>query len=76
MDFMKIFKWLAENYDMVLQSLVVILGALGLIAETFARIFPGSESALTKVGKAIAKLGEYVKKVLDFLKVPDNKPKE
>ena len=73
MDIMKILAWLSQNYDMVLQSLVVILGALGVVAEAIARLIPGSESALTKVGKFLAKAGEYIKKILDFLKIPNKK---
>lgn len=72
---MEIAKFLGDNYAMILQSIMLIMGALGLICETIIRIIPnnGKESALSKVGLTIAKIGVYVQKVMDFLKVPNKK---
>lgn len=70
MEFLiKLFTWFAANYEMIGQSIMVILAAAGVIFETLNKIFgKGEDSALSKVGKAIVKIGEMVKKVLDFFK--------
>lgn len=78
MDIMKTFKWIVDNYEMVLNSIVIVLGALGMIVETVNRFFPttSNESAMTKLGKFFAKAGESVKKLMDFLRIPNNQKKE
>lgn len=75
MDIMASLKFVGNNYDVILQAVVTVLGALGLVCETINRIIPndGSESALSKVGKLIAKAGMYVQKAMDFLKIPNKK---
>ncbi len=77
MNVMEVIKFLGANYDMILQSIIMIFGALGVICESINRMLPnvGDESALSKVGKTIAKIGGYVQKFMDFIKVPNTKSK-
>lgn len=78
MDIMKVLKFIADNYEMILNAIVVVLGGLGVVVEGINRIFPtkSSDSAMTKLGKFFTKAGEYVKKILDFLKVPNVEKKD
>ncbi len=75
MDIMKVLKFIADNYEMILNSLVVVMGGLGVVVEGINRLFPtkNPESAMTKIGKFFTKAGEKVKMLLDFLKVPNTK---
>ena len=81
MDFIvKAFSFLASNYELILTAIVSILLALGAIAESLNLVFgKGEESALSKVGKALVKAGNVVKKFIDLIKPkaksePENKP--
>lgn len=75
---LKTIAFITTNYDMILSSIALILGGLGVVVEGLTRIFPTKEeeSALTKVGKFLTKAGEYVKKLLDVLRLPNVKKKE
>lgn len=68
MDIMKVVSWIASNYVELLQAIVVILGAMGVILETINKIISkDGVSALSKVAKVIARAGEIVQKVIDFV---------
>lgn len=73
MEIMKIVYWIGENYENLFSSILVILGGLGVVLEGLFRILPGQESALTKLGLALAKAGKYVKMLMDLLKIPNKK---
>jgi hypothetical protein len=78
MDVMKTVKWIADNYEMILNALVVVFGGLGVVVEGINRLLPtkSDASAMTKLGKFFTKAGEYVKKLMDFLKVPNVEKKD
>lgn len=72
---LKIAKFIIEHWDMILQSLATILGAVGVIVEAVNRLMPteSEDSALTRFGKNVAIAGEFVKKLLDKMRVPNVK---
>lgn len=73
--FIKVAKFIIQNWDMILNTIVTILGALGVLVEGLNRLLPtkSGDSALTKLGKKIAIAGETVKAVMDKLKLPNVK---
>ena len=66
---LKALSFITTNYELILTAVVSILLALGAIAESLNLVFgKGEESALSKVGKALVKAGNVVKKFIDLIK--------
>ena len=61
---MELLKWVQSNYENVL---LVIAGLVG-VAEVVVRITPTQ-----KDDSAVERIGGVLRKVMDFLKVPNNK---
>jgi hypothetical protein len=60
MDVIKAIKFIYNNYDVILQGILTIVSSLCAILEVINRFIPnkGDESAISKIGKSIAKFGE------------------
>lgn len=77
MEIMKTINWIGENYENILNSIVVVMGAMGVILETINRFIPtkNEDSAMTKLANFFVKGGGLVKKLMDYLKIPNVKKK-
>ena len=61
---MEVVTWLKDNY----QNLFLVLGGLVGVAEVVVRLTPTE-----KDDSAVERIGGILRKVMDFLKVPNNK---
>lgn len=67
-------KFIITNYDIILQGLFTIVTSLVAIIEVINRLIPTKipDSFITRLGNFLVKLGENIKKAIDFLKIPNN----
>jgi len=61
---MEVVKWFGENY----QALFLVVAGLVGVAEIIVRLTPTQ-----KDDGAVERIGYYLRKIMDFLKIPNSK---